>query len=152
MPWRRSAASLPPALMNNEEDIESALRRLRPRAPSPALVGALGRELDTAPASGRGVILRWAVGLSAAAACLLGFLLFGRAPVTVSPDYQLVRAEQPPASVDLFDPVRLQDGSFVRPVRVRWSNETHWEDRRTHTRLINYSPSEQFGLIPLETY
>jgi hypothetical protein len=139
--------------MNNEElDIESALRRLRPRAPGPAVVRALGHELDARPTLGRGVILRWAAGVSAAAACLLGFLLLGQAPETVSPDYQLVRAEQPPASVDLFEPVRLQDGSFVRPVRVRWSNETHWEDRRTNTRLINYSPSEEFGLIPLETY
>lgn len=138
--------------MNNEEDIESALRRLRPRAPSPAVLRALGRELDAPPAADRGVILRWATGLAAAAACLVGFLLLGRTPATVAPDYELVRAEQPPAAVDLYDPVRLQDGSFVRPVRVRWSNETHWEDRRTNTRLINYSPSEQFGLIPLETY
>jgi len=141
--------------MNNEDhDIESALRRLRPRAPGPAVARALARELD-APAAApapRGVILRWATALSAAAACLLGFLFFGRTSGTVAPDYQLVRAEQPPATVDLFEPVRLQDGSFVRPVRVRWSNETHWEDRRTNTRLINYSPSEQFGLIPLETY
>jgi len=141
--------------MNNEDqDIESALRRLRPRPPGPAVVSAIGRALAAAaaPASPRGHILRWTAGLSAAAACLLGFLLFGRAPVTAAPEYQLVRAEQPPAAVDVFAPIRLQDGSFARPVRVRWSNETQWEDRRTNTRLINYSPSEQFGLIPMETY
>ena len=67
-------------------------------------------------------------------------------------EIELVRAEQPPAAVDVFAPVRLADGSFARPVRVRWSNETQWEDRRTNTRLSNYSPSEQFGLIPMETY
>ena len=72
--------------------------------------------------------------------------------MTAEPEYQLVRAEQPPASVDVFAPVRLEDGSFARPVRVRWSNETQWEDRRTNTRLSHYSPSEQFGLIPMETY
>ena len=144
--------------MNNEDqDIESALRRLRPRSPGPAVVSAIGRALD-APASpaaspaARGVILRWSAGLSAAAAGLLGFRVFTRAPVTAAPEYQLVRAEQPPAAVDVFAPVRLADGSFARPVRVRWSNETQWEDRRTNTRLINYSPSEQFGLIPMETY
>ena len=144
--------------MNNEDqDIESALRRLRPRSPGPAVVRAIGRSLDVpasaaAPPSSRGVILRWTAGVSAAAAGLLGFLFFTRAPVTAAPEYQLVRAEQPPAAVDVFAPVRLADGSFARPVRVRWSNETQWEDRRTNTRLINYSPSEQFGLIPMETY
>ena len=144
--------------MNNEDhDIESALRRLRPRPPGPAVVSAIGRALDapTSPAaspSARGIILRWSAGLSAAAAGLLGFLFFTRAAVTAAPEYQLVRAEQPPAAVDVFAPVRLADGSFARPVRVRWSNETQWEDRRTNTRLINYSPSEQFGLIPMETY
>jgi len=141
--------------MNNEDhDIESALRRLRPRPPGPTVVRAIGRALD-APASSpsaQGVILRWTAGVSAAAAGLLGFLFFTRAPVTAAPEYQLVRAEQPPAAVDVFAPVRLADGSFARPVRVRWSNETQWEDRRTNTRLINYSPSEQFGLIPMETY
>jgi len=141
--------------MNNEDhDIESALRRLRPRPPGPAVVSAIGRALDAPAASpsARGIILRWSAGLSAAAACLLGFFFFTRAPVTAAPEYQLVRAEQPPAAVDVFAPVRLADGSFARPVRVRWSNETQWEDRRTNTRLINYSPSEQFGLIPMETY
>ncbi len=141
--------------MNNEDqDIESALRSLRPRSPGPAVVSAIGRALDApaAPPSSRGVILRWSAGLSAAVAGLLGFLFFTRAPVTAAPEYQLVRAEQPPAAVDVFAPVRLPDGSFARPVRVRWSNETQWEDRRTNTRLIHYSPSEQFGLIPMETY
>lgn len=144
--------------MNNEDlDIESALRRLHPRPPGPAVISAIGRTLDApaspaAPPSSRGVILRWAAGVSAAAACLLGFLLFARPTVTATLEYQLVRAEQPPASVDVFAPVRLADGSFARPVRVRWSNETQWEDPRTNTRLINYSPSEQFGLIPMETY
>lgn len=144
--------------MNNEEqDIESALRSLRPRSPGPAVVSAIGRSLDApvsaaAPPSSRGVILRWTAGVSAAAACLLGFLLFARLSVTTTLEYQLVRAEQPPATVDVFAPVQLADGSFARPVRVRWSNETQWEDRRTNTRLINYSPSEQFGLIPVETY
>jgi hypothetical protein len=141
--------------MNNEDqDIESALRRLRPRPPGPAVVHAIGRVLDApvVAASPRGVVLRWSAGFAAAAACLLGFMYFARPPVTATPEYQLVRAEQPPASVDVFAPVRLEDGSFARPVRVRWSNETQWEDRRTNTRLIHYAPSEQFGLIPMETY
>lgn len=139
--------------MNNEDhDLESALRSLRPRAPRPAVTAAIARELDPPAIPARGNVLVWASGLSALAAGLFGFFLFRPAPESVAPSYQLVRAEQPPAAVDVFAPVRLDDGSFVRPVRVRWDNRTHWEDRQTNTRLINYSPSEQFGLIPLETY
>ncbi len=140
--------------MNNEHsDLESALRALRPRAPGPAVVAGLARELDAPAASpGRGRVIAWFSAAAAAAACLLGFLFFRQADEALAPAYQLVRAEQPPAAVDVFAPLRLDDGSFVRPVRVRWSNETHWEDRRTNTKLINYSPSEQFGFIPLETY
>ena len=43
------------------------------------------------------------------------------------------------------------DGSFVRPVRVRWDDTTRWEDPRSNTRLINYRPNDQFALLPLET-
>jgi hypothetical protein len=154
MPWRPSVASSPPALMNNEDqDLESALRSLRPRAPRPAVAAAIAAELD-APArpAGGNVLLYWASGLSALAACLLGFLFFRPAPEAAAPTYRLVRAEQPAAAVDVFAPLRLEDGSFVRPVRVRWDNRTQWEDRRTNTRLVNYSPSEELGLVPLETY
>lgn len=138
--------------MNNEHsDLESALRALRPRAPGPGVVAGLARELDP-PVAVRSRVIAWLSAASAAAACLLGFLFFRQTEEAAPPAYQLVRAEQPPAAVDVFAPLRLDDGSFVRPVRVRWNNETHWEDRRTNTKLINYAPSEQFGFIPLETY
>ncbi len=138
--------------MNNEEAaLLSALRALRPRPPGPAVISALAHEL-AAPAPVRRPIFVWgAVGMALAACFLAAFYFLGATPL-VTPVYELVRAEQPPAAIDLFDPVRLSDGSFVRPVRVRWSNQTQWEDRQTNTRLINYQPSEQFALIPLETY
>lgn len=152
MPWSRSAASSPPVLMNNEEEaFISDLRALRPRPPSSAVSAALARELAP-PTHARRSLSFWATTVAAVAACFVAAFYFLGATPLVAPVYELVRAEQPPATIDLFDPVRLSDGTFVRPVRVRWSHQTQWEDRQTNTRLINYQPSEQFALIPLETY
>ena len=137
---------------DSDHDLEAALASLRPRAPEPRVVAAIARELD-APAGRRGVIIAWTAGFSAAAAAA-GALLF----LTVEPGepeapaYQLVRAEQSPARVQMLAPVRLDDGSYARPVRVRWDNTTHWEDPRSHTQFINYRPNEQLGLVPLETF
>jgi hypothetical protein len=47
--------------------------------------------------------------------------------------------------------VQMEDGSYARPVRVRWQDTTRWEDARSNTRLINYRPNDQLALLPLET-
>jgi hypothetical protein len=134
-----------------DHDLELALARLRPRAPAPAVSAALARELD-APSARRGVILAWAAGLTTAAAALVLGCFLAAAPVDEAPSYQLVRAEQSPANIEVLRPIRLDDGSFARPVRVRWDNTTQWEDPRTRTRFINYRPNEATALLPLETY
>lgn len=134
-----------------DHDLELALARLRPRAPAPAVTAALARALD-APSARRGVILAWAAGLTAAAAALVCGFFLAAAPVEEAPAYQLVRAEQSPANIEVLRPIRLDDGSFARPVRVRWDNTTQWEDPRTRTRFINYRPNEATALLPLETY
>lgn len=134
-----------------DHDLESALARLRPRPPGPAVTAALARELDP-PVSRRGVILAWTAGLTTAAAALAAGLFLARPAADEAPAYQLVRAEQSPAHIEVLRPVRLDDGSFARPVRVRWDNTTQWEDPRTRTRFINYRPNEQTTLLPLETY
>jgi hypothetical protein len=134
-----------------DHDLESALAGLRPRPPGPAVTAALARELD-APATRRGVIIAWVAGLATAAAALALGLFLGADPEAVAPAYQLVRAEQSPVEIEVLRPVRLEDGSFARPVRARWESTTQWEDPRTRTRFINYRPSEQTTLLPLETY
>ena len=134
-----------------DHDLESALAGLRPRPPGPAVTAALARELDP-PVSRRGVILSWTAGLTTAAAALAAGLFLVRPAADEAPAYQLVRAEQSPAHIEVLRPVRLDDGSFARPVRVRWDNTTQWEDPRTRTRFINYRPNEQTTLLPLETY
>lgn len=138
-------------MTDSDHDLESALADLRPCPPGPALTAALARELDP-PVSRRGVVIAWTAGLTTAAAALAFGLFLGAAPEEGAPAYQLVRAEQSPVEIEVLRPVRLEDGSFARPVRARWENTTQWEDPRTRTRFINYRPSEQTTLLPLETY
>ena len=134
-----------------DHDLESALAGLRPRPPGPAVTAALARALD-APAARRGLVIAWTAGLTTAAAALALGLHLGAPSEPAAPTYQLVRAEQSPVEIEVLRPVRLEDGSFARPVRARWDNTTQWEDPRTRTRFINYRPSEQTTLLPLETY
>jgi len=138
-------------MIDPDHDLESALAGLRPRPPGPAVTAALARELDP-PVSRRGVILAWTAGVTSVAAALAAGLFLARPVADEAPAYQLVRAEQSPARIEVLRPVRLEDGSFARPVRVRWDNTTQWEDPRTRTRFINYRPNEQTTLLPLETY
>ena len=69
-----------------------------------------------------------------------------------APAYQLVRADRSRPEVQLFRPVELADGSYARPVRVRWEDTTRWEDARTQTHLIDYRPNDRLTLLPLETH
>lgn len=134
-----------------DHDIEQALAALRPRAPGPAVTARLARELD-APASRRGVIIAWSSGLSALAAALVAaFVFLGGVAEPEAPTYQLVHVEQSRPDVQFFRPVQMDDGSFARPVRVRWQDTTRWEDARSNTRLINYRPNDRLTLLPLET-
>ena len=134
-----------------DHDIEKALASLRPRAPGPAMEDRLARELD-APSSRRGVIIAWSSGLSAIAAALVAaFVFLSGAAEPEAPTYQLVHVEQTRPDVQLFRPVQMEDGSYARPVRVRWQDTTRWEDAHSNTRLINYRPNDQLTLLPLET-
>ena len=134
-----------------DHDIEQALASLRPRAPGQAVTARLARELD-APASRRGVIIAWSAGFAAlAAARVAAFVFLGGVAEPEAPQYQLVNVEQSRPDVQFFRPVQMDDGSYARPVRVRWQDTTRWEDARSNTRLINYRPNDQFALLPLET-
>jgi hypothetical protein len=134
-----------------DHELEKALASLRPRSPGPAVTARLARELDVEPAR-RGVAIAWSAGLSAlAAAFVAAFAFLGDFAETEAPAYQLVHVEQTRPDVQFFRPVRLSDGSFARPVRVRWQDTTRWEDPQGDARLINYRPNDQLALLPLET-
>ncbi|MGA0134298.1 MAG: hypothetical protein ACO3ND_08085 [Opitutales bacterium] len=67
-------------------------------------------------------------------------------------NYRLVSAHASPASLELLEPVRLRDGTYVRPVRLRRDHSMQWEDPRSKARLVRYLPEESTLLLPLETY
>jgi len=134
-----------------DHDIAEALASLRPRSPGPAVTAHLARELD-ASSNRRGLIIAWSAGIASVAAALVAaFIFLGGVAEPEAPQYQLVRVEQSRPDVQFFRPVQMDDGSFARPVRVRWQDTTRWEDARSNARLINYRPNDQLTLLPLET-
>ena len=134
-----------------DPDLEQALRSLRPRPPGPAVTARLSQELAAEP-SRRGVIIAWSAGFAAAAAAFLAaFVFLGGFAEPEAPTYQLVHVEQTRPDVQFFRPVRMADGSYARPVRVRWQDTTRWEDPQGDARLIHYRPNDRLTLLPLET-
>ncbi len=134
-----------------DHDIAEALASLRPRTPGPGVTDRLARELD-ASSSRHGLVIAWSAGVSALAATLVAAFVFLGVAEPETPTYQLVHVEQSRPDVQLFQPVQLEDGSYARPVRIRWQDTTRWEDARSNTRLINYRPNDQLTLLPLETH
>lgn len=133
-----------------DHDLEQALRALRPLPPGSAVAGLIGAELAP-PAARRGVVIAWSAGFAAAAAALAAFVFLAEPAEPEAPAYRLVRAERTRPEVQVFRPVELADGSYARPVRVRWEDTTRWEDARTQTRLIDYRPNDRLAFLPLET-
>lgn len=145
-------------MTDDTRDIEEALRQLRPRALSRDFQASVARALaePEAPSRRSKVIpfLAWSAPIAAAAALALVLLPSGEiAADAAQPELRLVRAEQAPSEVALLEPVKLQDGSFARPMRVRWSNAAHYRDVRRGAELIQYAPHDEIvGLVPMETY
>lgn len=155
-------------MTDDTRDIEEALRQLRPRPLSPEFQASVARALAEPDASTRRnkiiPFLAWSTPVAAAAALALLLLPSGEVtPVGAdaataltgesAPELRLVRAEQAPSEVALLEPVKLEDGSFARPMRVRWSNAAQYRDVRRGAELIQYAPHDEIiGLVPMETY
>lgn len=154
--------------MNDDtRDIEAALRALRPRRLEPALEARLLAAAE-APARRPRLLAFAAWGAPLAAAASLAFLLLAGADDAPAPraepsamvaaaapapaGLRLVRAEQAPAEVTLLEPVKLAEGSFARPIRVRWHNAATYRDAASGAELVRYAPHEEIvGLVPFET-
>ena len=152
--------------MNDDtRDIEAALGALRPRRLDPALEARL-LAAAAAPAPRPRVLAFVAWGAPLAAAASLAFVLLAAPEGPVAPlaepsariaasapaDLRLVRAEQAPAEVTLLEPVRLAEGRFARPMRVRWHNAATYRDEASGAELVRYAPHEEIvGLVPFET-
>ena len=116
------------------------------------MAARVAAELAAEPAR-RGVVIAWSAGAAGVAAVFLAaFAFLGGFAEAEAPTYQLVHVEQTRPDVQFFRPVRMSDGSFARPVRVRWEDTTRWEDARTRTHLIDYRPNDRLTLLPLETH
>jgi hypothetical protein len=144
-------------MTDDTRDIENALRELRPRALSPALKASIARGMADVKEEKRHTIipfLAWATPIAAAAAVAWTVLL----PTDTSsnsalPGLRLVRAEQAPTEIALLEPVKLDDGTFARPMRMRWSNAAQYRDVQAGAELIRYAPHDEIiGLVPIETY
>lgn len=73
-------------------------------------------------------------------------------PFAPEPGLRLARAEQSHPEVTLLEPVRVADGLFARPMRVRWHNTAHFRDERSGAELIRHAPHDEvIGLVPFET-
>jgi hypothetical protein len=144
-------------MTDDTRDIENALRELRPRALSPALNAAIARGMADVKETKRNTIipfLAWTTPIAAAAAVAWTVL----SPTDTSstqalPGLRLVRAEQAPTEIALLEPVKLDDGTFARPMRMRWSNAAQYRDVQAGAELIRYAPHDEIiGLVPIETY
>lgn len=77
---------------------------------------------------------------------------FGAGLAKSAAPYRLVSVQASPASLEMLEPVRLRDGTYVRPVRMRREHSTHWEAPGSGARLVRYRPEENTLFLPLETY
>ena len=144
-------------MTDDTRDIENALRKLRPRALSPALNASIARGMAEANQAKLNAIipfLAWTTPFAAAAA--VAWMVLSPSDTTslhVLPGLRLVRAEQTPTEIALLEPVKLDDGTFARPMRMRWSNAAQYRDVQAGAELIRYAPHDEIiGLVPIETY
>jgi hypothetical protein len=144
-------------MTDDTRDIENALRELRPRALSPTLKASIARGMAEANEAKRNTVipfLAWTTPFAAAAA--VAWMVLSPSDTTslhVLPGLRLVRAEQTPTEIALLEPVKLDDGTFARPMRMRWSNAAQYRDVQAGAELIRYAPHDEIiGLVPIETY
>lgn len=140
-------------------DVEAALKRLQPRAPSKAFFekveAALAEDsrgeivFPKKPSSGTLLRFpRWlaSAATAAAAACAvvigLHFTDFNGSKLT-APSYELVSTEKRLCNVEEL-PIEMQDdGTLVRPVRYIYANTKRWKDPQTKNSFIEYQPFEE---------
>lgn len=139
-------------------DVEAALRRMTPIAPSQSFFEKVEAGLaDDAtgeivfPKKERGGILmrfpRWisAVATSAAAVCAaaVGIHFLVAKSVPAIPNYELVSTEKALYNVEELPLEEREDGVLVRPVRYIYANTKRWRDPQTQNSFIEYHPFEE---------
>jgi hypothetical protein len=138
-------------------DVEAALSRLRPRAPSNAffekVAAALAEDdkqnevvFEKPPARGRFIRFpSWlaATATAASAACALAVGLHFASSDAPFPNYELISTEKQLCNVEELPIEMRDDGTLIRPVRYIYTNMKRWRDPRTKSSFVEYLPFEE---------
>jgi hypothetical protein len=140
------------------QEFEAELKQLRPRAPSPALLARLERELDSIPAGAvaarpRRSRIYWLVLPAAAAAGLAVASLWGwRARLAPPAEFKPVAATQLLYASREEGAVTLPGGVQARRVRSQYVDTYTWRNPRTRASLQWTVPREEVRVVPIQFY
>lgn len=158
---------------NDLQELETELRRLRPRMPGARLHTALASALnagESAQASSAIRWWRWGVPLAAAAAIAIAFLTprpsAPSGPVATAADAVALTAGQTDSAKpnDRFEPVAaaaipleerseslvtLEDGTLARRTRETYLATITWKNPRTQAALTWSVPREEVRVVPV---
>lgn len=150
------------------QDLEAELKRLRPSAPSPALISRIERELRERPA-GRPAASApwfWIAALPAAAAVAVAWTVFFHSPaksgktgtLAASPPRVVVESPvemKPVAAENVLVSARdeglvtLEDGTAARRERLQFVDTITWKNPRTNASLVWTVPREEVRVVPI---
>lgn len=147
--------------------LETELKRLRPAAPSRALLARVERDLASEPVARPGFSWRWLwIGaLPLAATCAVVWLQVYRPPVSpagiavknpltesAADDTSLLKpvaAENVLVAAQDEGLVTLADGTSARRERLQFLETITWRNPRTHASLTWTVPREEVRVVPV---
>lgn len=162
------ADALPETDFEDLADIEAALRRLHPVAPSKSFFEKVAAEL--ADDSGNeivfpkkrnfGEVLRFPRWLSSAAtvavaacAVAVGLKFSGLGGSGAgTPNYELVSAEKQLCGIEELPVEERDDGTLVCPVRYIYASTKRWRDPHTQSSFVEYRPFEETVPVAVAVY
>lgn len=138
-------------------DVEAALSRLQPRAPSNAFFEKVATALaedenknevvfEKPTARGRFMRFpRWlaASATAASAACALAVGIHFASSEGHFPCYELVSTEKQLCNVEELPIETRDDGTLIRPIRYIYTHMKRWRDPRTESSFVEYLPFEE---------
>ncbi len=153
----REDAEPPLEALEDLADVEAALSRLQPRAPSNAFFEKVAASLaedddknevvfEKPPSRSRFIRFpRWitAAATAASAACALAVGLHYASSEAPFPHYELVSTEKQLCNVEELPIEMRDDGTLIRPVRYIYTNMKRWRDPRTESSFVEYLPFEE---------
>lgn len=137
-------------------DVEAALSRLQPRAPSNAFFEKVAtalaedgnNEVVFEKPAPRGRFMRFprwlvATATAASAACALAVGIHFASSEGRFPCYELVSTEKQLCNVEELPIEMRDDGTLIRPIRYIYTHMKRWRDPRTESSFVEYLPFEE---------